>query len=70
MAVPAVLVANHGPFAWGADPPEAAANAWMLEAAARMAFLTVAVNSNASTLGKTLHNRHFLRKHGAKAYYG
>jgi hypothetical protein len=35
-----------------------------------MAFLTVAVNANAVTLGKTLHDRHFLRKHGAKAYYG
>jgi L-ribulose-5-phosphate 4-epimerase len=70
MAVPAVLVANHGPFAWGADPLEAAENAWMLEAAAHMAFLTVAVNANARALGKTLHDRHFLRKHGAKAYYG
>jgi len=70
MAVPAVLVANHGPFAWGADPQKAAENAWMLEAAARMAFLTVAVNANAVALGKTLHDRHFLRKHGAKAYYG
>jgi L-ribulose-5-phosphate 4-epimerase len=54
----------------GLDPREAAENAWMLEAAARMAYLTVAVNANASTLGKTLHDRHFLRKHGAKAYYG
>ncbi len=70
MAVPAVLVANHGPFAWGADPSKAAENAWMLEAAARMAYLTVCVNSSAATLGKTLHDRHFLRKHGNKAYYG
>ena len=70
MMIPAVLVANHGPFAWGADPHEAAENAWMLEAAARMAYLTVSVNANANSLGKTLHDRHFLRKHGAKAYYG
>jgi L-ribulose-5-phosphate 4-epimerase len=70
MAIPAVLVANHGPFAWGADPHEAAENAWMLEAAARMAYFTVAINANASALGKALHDRHFLRKHGAKAYYG
>jgi L-ribulose-5-phosphate 4-epimerase len=70
MAIPAVLVANHGPFAWGADPREAAENAWMLEAAARMAFLTVAVNADASALGRTLHDRHFLRKHGKQAYYG
>jgi L-ribulose-5-phosphate 4-epimerase len=65
-----VLVANHGPFAWGANPHEAAENAWMLEAAARMAYLTVTVNADATALGKTLHDRHFLRKHGKKAYYG
>jgi len=70
MAIPAVLVTNHGPFAWGADPCEAAENAWMLEAAARMAFLTAAVNADASALGRTLHDRHFLRKHGKQAYYG
>jgi L-ribulose-5-phosphate 4-epimerase len=70
MSIPAVLVANHGPFAWGADPREAAENAWMLEAAARMAYLTVAVDADASALGRTLHDRHFLRKHGKQAYYG
>jgi L-ribulose-5-phosphate 4-epimerase len=70
MTIPAVLVANHGPFAWGADPEHAAENAWMLEAAARMAFLTVSVNANAGAIGKTLHDKHFLRKHGSKAYYG
>ena len=70
MAIPAVLVVNHGPFAWGADPQKAAENASMLEAAARMAFLTVAVNAHVATLGKALQDRHFSRKHGAKAYYG
>jgi L-ribulose-5-phosphate 4-epimerase len=70
MAVPAVLVANHGPFAWGADPAKAAENAWMLEAAARMAYLTINIDPNALAVGKTLHDRHFLRKHGSNAYYG
>lgn len=70
VAVPAVLVANHGPFAWGPDPNKAAENAWMLEAAARMAYLTVRINPHANPIGKTLHDRHFLRKHGKKAYYG
>jgi L-ribulose-5-phosphate 4-epimerase len=70
MAVPAVLVANHGPFAWGPDPRKAAENAWMLETVARMAYLTVGVNANAGAVGKTLHDRHFLRKHGKNAYYG
>jgi L-ribulose-5-phosphate 4-epimerase len=70
MMVPAVLVANHGPFAWGADPGSAAENAWMLEASARMSYLTLSVNADADALGKTLHDRHFFRKHGKKAYYG
>ncbi len=70
LAVPAVLVANHGPFAWGPDLRKATENAWMLEAVARIAYLTVGLNTNASSLGKTLHDRHFLRKHGKKAYYG
>src|SRR5271155_3171212 len=70
MSVPAVLVANHGPFAWGADPKKAAENAWMLEAVARMAYFTIGINAKAAPVGKTLHDRHFLRKHGKKAYYG
>jgi L-ribulose-5-phosphate 4-epimerase len=70
MAVPAVLVANHGPFTWGSDPRKASENAWMLEAAARIAFFTVSINPHADSIGKTLHDRHFLRKHGQKAYYG
>jgi len=69
-AVPAVLVSNHGPFAWGPDPQKAAENAWMLELVARLAYLTVGLNTNASFLGQTLCDRHFLRKHGKKAYYG
>jgi len=70
MVVPAVLVANHGPFAWGADPAKAAENAWMLEAAARIAYFTVNINPHAGSISKTLHDRHFLRKHGERAYYG
>ena len=70
ISIPAVLVANHGPFAWGSDACKAAENAWMLEAAARIAYLTVGINPHASGIGKTLHDRHFLRKHGNQAYYG
>lgn len=70
IAVPAVLVANHGPFAWGPNAEKAAENAWMLEAVARMAYLTIAINPEADSIGKALHDRHFLRKHGKTAYYG
>jgi L-ribulose-5-phosphate 4-epimerase len=69
-AIPAVLVANHGPFAWGADAAAAAHNAVMLEAVARTAWFTISINKEAEPIGSALHDKHFLRKHGAKAYYG
>lgn len=68
--VPAVLVANHGPFAWGPDPTAAAHHAVILEAVARMAWYTLAINSNAEAIDSALHDKHYLRKHGASAYYG
>ena len=69
-AVPAVLVANHGPFCWGSDAAAAAHNAVILEAVARMAYFTLRINENAESMGRTLHDKHYLRKHGARAYYG
>jgi L-ribulose-5-phosphate 4-epimerase len=70
MSIPAVIVANHGPFAWGADPRKAAENAWMLETAARLAYLTVSINPHVKCIDQALHDKHFLRKHGNNAYYG
>jgi L-ribulose-5-phosphate 4-epimerase len=69
-SVPGVLVANHGPFTWGPNVTSAAHNAVVLESIARMAFFTVNINREASAIGKPLHDRHYLRKHGSKAYYG
>ena len=69
-AISAVLVANHGPFTWGPDASAAAHNAVVLESIARMAFFTVTINSEAGAINQTLHDRHYLRKHGSKAYYG
>lgn len=68
--MPAVLVAGHAPFCWGASPSEAAHNAWMLEEVAQMALAVVALNPDAEPLSQTLMDKHFLRKHGAAAYYG
>ena len=69
-AVPAVLVANHGPFCWGPDAEAAAHNAAVLEAVARMAYFTVRINEQAEPVGRSLHDKHYLRKHGSNAYYG
>ena len=69
-AQPGVLVANHGPFAWGKNVADAAHNAVILEALARTAYFTTTLNPQASPVGRSLHDRHYLRKHGSNSYYG
>ena len=69
-AVPAVLIAGHGPFAWGPSPKKAVDNAIALEATAQMAFNTLRINSDATAIDQVLIDKHHLRKHGADAYYG
>lgn len=69
-ALPGVLVANHGPFAWGKNATTAAHNAVVLESLARMAFFTTTLNPAAGPISTTLHDKHYLRKHGRSAYYG
>lgn len=69
-AVPAVLVRGHAPFCWGADVAAAAHNAVILESVARMAYYTLSLAADADALPRALHDKHFLRKHGSKAYYG
>lgn len=68
--VPAVLVANHAPFTWGATVTEAALHAVILEAVAKLAHLAIQIHEEAPPAGRTLHDKHFLRKHGISAYYG
>jgi len=67
---PGVLVAGHAPFCWGATPAEAAHNAVIVEEIAALALQTLAANSKARAIEKTLHEKHFFRKHGNTAYYG
>jgi L-ribulose-5-phosphate 4-epimerase len=68
--MPAMLVAGHGPFTWGRDAAEAAHHAVLLEEVAALALATVSVNPNAVPIPRALLDRHFLRKHGAAAFYG
>jgi len=70
LAQPGVLVASHGPFAWGRSPREAAMHAVLLEEIARMAALTLALRPDAAPIPRALHDEHFLRKHGPQARYG
>ena len=70
MAVPACLVAGHAPFTWGKTPHDAAHNAVVLEAVAKMAFRTVLLKANADEVSQALLDRHYFRKHGSGATYG
>jgi L-ribulose-5-phosphate 4-epimerase len=67
---PAVLVASHGPFTWGKDVNDAVHNAAVLEFVARLASETLRINSRIRPVQSHLLDKHFLRKHGPKAYYG
>jgi len=70
LACPAVLVASHGPFAWGEDAAAAVENAVALEAVAASAFRTELLQPGVEAIGDDLRGRHFRRKHGPAAYYG
>ncbi len=68
--VPMVLVAGHGPFAWGATADKAVYHARVLEELCRMARLTEEINPEVPRLKDSLIARHYERKHGQNAYYG
>jgi len=67
---PAVLVAGHGPFCWGASVGDAAHNAVIVEELAVLAMHTLAINPAAVPISDALRDKHHFRKHGPKATYG
>ena len=68
--IQAVLVANHGPFAWGGDASAAIEHARALEYLARVEWRLRTIAPDASPPERFLIDRHYLRKHGPAAYYG
>lgn len=68
--VSAVLVHGHGPFTWGPGGHKAVENALALEIVAEMALKTLQLDPRALPISQALLDKHFLRKHGANAYYG
>jgi L-ribulose-5-phosphate 4-epimerase len=68
--VPGVLVYSHGPFSWGIDADNAVHNAVVMEEVAKMAYRTLYIRPDMPTMDQVLLDKHFLRKHGANAYYG
>lgn len=70
MGIPGILVSEHAPFAWGKSADDAVHNAVVLEEVARMALFTVMLNPHRPPVSNFLLDKHYLRKHGAHAYYG
>lgn len=68
--IPGVLVNQHAPFCWGKDANNAVHNAVVVEEVAKMAYRSFVLNPALSSMDQNLLDRHFLRKHGADAYYG
>lgn len=69
MAIPGIIVKNHGPFAWGKNPANAVYNAVVLEKVAEIDLKTLALNPN-SEMAQYVLDKHYMRKHGSNAYYG
>ena len=70
MDVPGVIVYSHGPFTWEKDPISAVKKAVVLEEVAFMAYHAVTINQGLTPMQQELLDKHYLRKHGANAYYG
>lgn len=68
--IPAVLVHSHGPFCWGTDPKNAVHNAVVLEEVAFMGWHALQMRPDLPPMQQELLDKHYLRKHGANAYYG
>lgn len=69
-SMPGILLTNHGPFTWGKDASQAVHNAVVLEEVAKMACHTEMINSQVKPAPQVIADKHYLRKHGANAYYG
>ncbi len=67
---PGIIVKEHGPFSWGKTPDQAVHNAVVMEVVAKMALQTIQINPQVAYINQALLDKHYLRKHGANAYYG
>ncbi|WPC74057.1 L-ribulose-5-phosphate 4-epimerase [Vibrio porteresiae] len=70
VAIPGIIVKEHGPFSWGKDAAQAVHNAVVMEVVADMALQTLQINAQVDHINQALLDKHYLRKHGANAYYG
>src|SRR6186997_3031442 len=65
-----ILVGNHAPFTWGKNANKAVYNSSVVEAIAKMAYLTEQIRPDTPRLQDSLIRKHYERKHGENSYYG
>lgn len=70
MAIPGILLQGHGPFTWGKNAKSAVMNSVILDEVAKMNLFAKQLNEFAEPLPQRILDKHYLRKHGAHAYYG
>lgn len=70
MAIPGVLVKQHGVFTWGNSAYNAVYNATVMEEIAKMNYHTLQINNGNNKLKQYTLDKHYYRKHGKNAYYG
>lgn len=70
MEMPACLQKYHAPFTWGKNAVDSVKNSVALEVCCQMAIGTWDLNSKQGGLPNHILDKHYLRKHGAGAYYG
>lgn len=68
--MPACFQKFHAPFTWGKNAIDSVKNSVALEVCAQMALGTWQLNADQSGLPRHILDKHYLRKHGAGAYYG
>ena len=69
MAIPGVVVKNHGPFSWGKDASASVYHAVVMDVVAELNLKTLMLNPR-SSMAQYVLDKHYMRKHGPHAYYG
>lgn len=70
LEMPGCFQKFHAPFTWGKNALDSVKNSVALEVCAEMALGTWQLNPHQGGLPPYILDKHYLRKHGAGAYYG
>lgn len=69
IAIPGIVVKNHGPFSWGKTASDAVYHAVVMDVVAEMNIKALMLNPY-SSMEQYVLDKHYSRKHGSNSYYG